>query len=158
MYSHGPPYNGQNKGDIKNIGPLSNEPETEGPDGEEICKEVADFIQFVLTNKQPDDRFRHLYNETHRPWNVPALEEVQLNSVIKTDGCELEEEIAYAQNCMLKGVTKTVYVMDTLFKHVDKLPKELQLQQLMSDLNSAMKFFGAANIELGQTRKGEGTG
>ena len=43
---------------------------------------------------------------------------------------------------MFKGVTKTTYVMDTLFKYVDKLPKEVQPKQLMSDLNSAMKFFG----------------
>ena len=54
---------------------------------------------------------------------------------------------------MLKGVTKTAYVMDTLFKHVEKLPKELQPQQLMSNLNAAMTFFGAANLEFIQIRK-----
>ena len=54
---------------------------------------------------------------------------------------------------MLKGATKTAYVMDTLFKHVDKIPKELQLQQLMSDLSSAMRFFGAANFEFIKIRK-----
>ena len=48
---------------------------------------------------------------------------------------------------MLKGVTKTAYVMDTLFKHVEKLPKELQPKQLMSDLNAAMTFFGDTTSE-----------
>ena len=43
--------------------------------------------------------------------------------------------------------------MDTLFKHVDKLPKELQPQQLMSDLNAAMTFFGEANLEFYEARK-----
>ena len=106
-----------------------------------------------MTNRQPDDWFKTLYNEAHRPANVGALGDIKLNSAVKTNVNKLDDKMAYAQNCMLKGVTKTAYVMDTLFKHVDKLPKELQPQQLMSDLNAAMTFFGAANLEFYETRK-----
>ena len=120
----------------------------------EINEKLAYFIQFLLTNRQPDDPFKTLYNGTHRPANVPALGGVQLvDGALPTEGCAVKNKLAHTQNCMLKGFTKTAYVMDTLFKHVEKLPKELQLQQLMSDLNAAMKFFGAANLEFIQIRK-----
>ena len=106
-----------------------------------INEKLASFIQFLMTNRQPGDWFKTLYNGIHRPANVGALEEIKLNSAVKTNVSEFEDKMAYTQNCMLKGVTKTAYVMDTLFKHVDKLPKELQPKQLMSDLNAAMSFF-----------------
>ena len=121
--------------------------------GKEIIPNIAKVIGYLMTNRQPDYRFRPMYHATHHPANVPALEEVQVNSSGKREGSELEEEIAYAQNCMLKGVTKTAYVMDNLFKHVEKIPKELQPRQLMSDLTSAMKFFGAANLEFIRIRE-----
>ena len=123
----------------------------------EINEKLASFIQFILTNKQPVDRFETLYNGFHRPANIPALQGVQLystvNGVLQTEGSETEDTLVYTQNCMLNGISKTSYVMDTLFNHVDKLPKELQPKQLMSDLSAAMKFFGAANLEFIQMRK-----
>ena len=137
----------------EDTGQLSAATEAEDPVDEEISEEAAAFIQFLMTNKQPDDSFRSLYNETHRPTNVPALEELKLNSTWNKELNELVDRMQYAQNCMLKGVTKTAYVMDTLFKHVDKLPEEPNLWQLMSDLNSAMRFFGATNLELNEMRK-----
>ena len=150
-------HNGQNKhfleDDQGTNGQVPSEPEMEDPVREEISEEIADFIQFVVTNKQPDDRFKYLSQSTHHPGNVAALGGALLNSRVKTEGSESEEVLAHAQNCMLKGVTKTAYVMDTLFKHVDKIPKEHNLGQLMSDLNSAMRFFGAANLELNEMRK-----
>ena len=175
--------------------------EFEDPSDDEINEKLASFIQFLMTNRQPDDWFKTLYNGTHRPANVPALRKIQLNSAVngvlqkegneavdkmgythdcmlkgvtnkthrpanvgalgeikpnsavKTNVNELDDKLAYTQNCMLKGVTKTAFVMDTLFKHVDKLPKELQPPQLMSDLNAAMTFFGEANLEFIQIRK-----
>ena len=131
--------------------------EFKDPTDEEINEKLASFIQFLMTNRQPDDWFKTLSNETHRPANVAALRRVQLNSavngVLQTERNEAVDKLAYTQNCMLKGVTKTAYVMDTLFKHVDKLPKELQPKQLMSDLNAAMMFFGEANLEFIQIRK-----
>ena len=104
----------------------STETGTEDLVDRKINEKLASFIQFLMTKRQPDDRFLSLYNKTHRPANVGALEENKLNSAVKTNVNKLDDKMAYTQNCMLKGVTKTAYVMDTLFKHVDKLPKEFQ--------------------------------
>ena len=76
-----------------------------------INEKLASFIQFLMTNRQPDNRFKTLYNGTHRPANVPALGGFQLNSavngVLQKEGNEAVDKLAYTQNCMLKGVTKT---------------------------------------------------
>ena len=137
--------------------PNDQKSEFEDPTAEEINEKLASFIQFLMTKRQPDDWFKTLYNETHRPANVAALGGFQLNSavnmVLQTERNEAVDKLVYTQNCLLKGVTKTAYVMDALFKHVEKLPKELQPQQLMSNLNAAMTFFGAANLEFIQIRK-----
>ena len=134
-------------------GTRSKETVTEDLVDKKINEKLASFIQFLMTNRQPDDWFKTLYNGTHRPANVGALGEIKLNSAVKTKVNKLDDKLAYTQNCMLKGVTKTAYVMDTLFKHVDKLPKEFQPKQLMSDLNAAMMLFGAANMEFYEARK-----
>ena len=131
----------------------STETGTEDLVDRKINEKLASFIQFLMTNRQHDDWFKTLYNGTHRPANVGALDELKLNSGVKTNVSDFEDKLAYTQNCMLKGVTKTAYVMDTLFKHVEKLPKELQPKQLMSDLNAAMTFLGVANLEFYETRK-----
>ena len=128
----------------------STETENKDPVGDEINDKIATFIQLLMTDRQSDKSFRSLYDNTHHPANVPALGEMRLRSMVRTEGSEIEGRIEYTQNCVLKGVTKTAYVMDNLFKHVDKLPKEMQPQQLISDPNSAMKFFGAANLEFNQ--------
>ena len=145
-------YGVQNNFNVRN-GQRSADIESEDTFDKEINDKIANFIELLMTKRQPDDHLRSLYNDTHRPANVPALGEVEFRSAVKTEELDLGDRMEYAQNCMLKGVTKTAYVMDTLFKHVDKLPKELQPEQLMSDINSAMRFFGAANLELSRIRK-----
>ena len=64
----------------------STETGVEVPVGKEINSNIAKCIEYLITNRQSDGRFRSMYEATHHPANVAALREVQLNSGGKTEG------------------------------------------------------------------------
>ena len=121
---------------------------TSDPVGTEIDADVAAFIQRMMTTPQPVKHLSSMYNKTHRPSNVSSLGDIELKAEA-TDG-----RMVHAHNCMLKGITKVAYIMDTFYKNIDMIHSEMNPGSLMSHFNHAMRFFGAANFEMVQYREG----
>ena len=112
------------------------------PGDAEIDVDLAAFIQRLMAT--PEKRLEALYDNTNNPYNIPALREIKL-SPDATDST-----MTCAQNYMLKGVTKVAYIMDAIYKNIDRVPPEMNLRSLMSNFNDAMRFFGAANLKMTQ--------
>ena len=113
----------------------------------EIDADLGEFIQRLLITVQPEERLKFLYDKTHCPTIIPALQEIKLQSSV------IDSSIMYAQNYMLKGITKVAYIMNAIYKNIDMVPAEMNLRSLMSNFNDAMLFFGAAKYEMVQQFK-----